>query len=341
MKLLVLGGTRFLGRHVVEEALSRGHAVTLFSRGRSPVPWPDRVVALEGDRDPRIGPGLTALAQVDTGAFDAVVDCSGYVPRVVDASARLLAERARRYLFVSSVSVYADVSRPGVDESGAVATLADPSTEEIVPNYGALKAACEAVVARVYGPRTTIVRPGLIVGPFDTTDRFGYWVARFVHPELLGDRDDRAVVPAPPEAPVQFIDVRDLAAFIVDAVEHDLGGTFNATSPRGRWSMGDLVAALRDVAGAEAPTPVWLDEKRLIAAGVEPWVALPLWVPASESDSVGAMAISCARAEAAGLSTRVLADTIRATAAWLAVRDNAGAWHHLLGPTDERSLLLA
>ncbi|HEX8740031.1 MAG TPA: NAD-dependent epimerase/dehydratase family protein [Casimicrobiaceae bacterium] len=341
MKLLVLGGTRFLGRHVVEEALSRGHAVTLFSRGRTPVPWPDRVVALEGDRDPRIGSGLTALAHAEPGVFDAVIDCSGYVPRVVDASARLLAGRTRRYLFVSSVSVYADLSRPGVDERAQVAALADPTTEDILPNYGALKAACEAIVAGVYGSRATIVRPGLIVGPFDTTDRFGYWVARFVHPEFLGDRDRRAVVPAPPEAPVQFIDVRDLAVFIVDAMERDLAGTFNATSPRDRWSMGALIDSLRDVAGAEAPAPVWVEEGRLIAAGVEPWVGLPLWVPASEPDSVGGMALSCARAEAAGLATRELADTIRATADWLATRDNAGAWGHVLGAAAERSLLPA
>ena len=341
MRLLVLGGTRFLGRHVVEEALSRGHAVTLFSRGRTPVPWPNRVVALEGDRDPRIGSGLTALAQAEKRALDAAVDCSGYVPRVVDASARLLAGRAGRYLFVSSVSVYADLSRPGVDERAEVAALADPTTEDILPNYGALKAACEAVVASVYGPRATIVRPGLIVGPFDTTDRFGYWVARFVHPELLGDRDRHAVVPEPPDAPVQFIDVRDLAAFIVDAVEGDLGGTFNAASPRGRWSMGELVDALHDVAGAEAPTPIWVDEERLIAAGVEPWMGLPLWLPGSEPDSAGLMAVSCARAEAAGLATRALADTIHATAAWLAARDNAGAWRHVLGAAAERSLLPA
>ncbi|MBS0327800.1 MAG: NAD-dependent epimerase/dehydratase family protein [Proteobacteria bacterium] len=341
MRLLVLGGTRFLGRHVVEDALRRGHAVTTFSRGRTVTPWPDRVLALVGDRDPRVAPGLSALAGAGTRGFDAVVDCSGYVPRVVDASASLLAQGVRRYVFVSSVSVYADLSRAGADESAPVATLADPATEDILPHYGALKAACEAAVSRVYGGRTTIVRPGLIVGPFDATDRFGYWVARFVHPELLGDRDARAVVPAPPERALQFVDVRDLAAFLVELVERDVGGTFNAASPQGRFTMGELIATLVDVAGAAAPAPVWLDEARLAAAGVEPWVGLPLWLPAAEPDHAGMMVVNCARAEAAGLATRELADTVIATAGWLAARDNAGAWRHVLGAALERELASA
>ncbi|MGC1817496.1 MAG: NAD-dependent epimerase/dehydratase family protein, partial [Casimicrobiaceae bacterium] len=238
MKLLILGGTRFLGRHLVEAALARGHDVTIFTRGRTPVPWQGRVTALTGDRDPRIAPGLAAL---DGASFDAAIDCSGYVPRVVEASARLLARRIARYLFVSSLSVYADVSRPGQDESTPVAVLADPATEDVMPNYGGLKAACETAVGRTYGARATQVRPGLIVGPHDATDRFGYWVARFVHPYLLGDRDPRAVVPAPPARPLQFIDARDLAAFILDLAEADAPGIFNACSPRGKWTMGDLV----------------------------------------------------------------------------------------------------
>lgn len=339
MKLLVLGGTRFLGRHVVEDALRRGHAVTTFSRGRTPNPWPDRVAALHGDRDPRAAPGLAELAEASMRGFDAVVDCSGYVPRIVEASARLLAQRVRRYVFISSVSVYADLSRPGADERAPVAALADPATEDVLPNYGALKAACESAVMRVYASRAAIVRPGLIVGPFDATDRFGYWVARFVHPQLLGDRDMRAVVPAPPERPLQFVDVRDLAAFVVDVAERDLEGTFNAASPRGHYAMRDLVRALGEVAGAAAPSPVWVDEARLVGAGVEPWVGLPLWLPSGEPDSAGMMAVDCARAEAAGLATRGLTDTITATAGWLAARDNAGAFRHVLDASAERRLV--
>ncbi len=337
MKLVVLGGTRFLGRHFVDAALARGHAVTLFTRGRNANPWGDRVVALTGDRDPRVGAGLAALAGA---SWDAVVDTSGYVPRVVGASADVLASRVARYLFVSSVSVYADTSRPGLDERAPVATLDDPATEEILKHYGGLKAACEAAVTERFGERATHVRPGLIVGPFDSTDRFGYWVARFVHPHLLGERAERVVVPAPPGQPMQVIDARDLAAWMLDLVERDVGGTFNAVSPAGQWTLGDLVETL--VAAAPSPpAPVWVDDATLLAHGVEPWVGLPLWLPASEPDSAGFMAIDTRKAMSTGLVTRPLAATVADTAAWLAQRDNADAWKHVLTAAKEREILAA
>jgi 2'-hydroxyisoflavone reductase len=335
MRLLVLGGTRFLGRHFVDVALSRGHAVTVFTRGRTPLPWDARVVALTGDRDPRVGSGLAALA---SGTWDAVVDTSGYVPRVVGASAELLAPRVGRYLFVSSVSVYADNAAPGVDEGARVATLADPSTEDVLPNYGALKAACEAAVAARFGARATQVRPGLIVGPHDATDRFGYWVARFLQPVLLGARAPQAIVPAPRERPIQVIDARDLAAWMLELVVRDVAGTFNAVSPAGYASMGDLVDTLVGMAAAP-PQAAWVDDATLLAHGVEPWVGLPLWIPASDADSAGFMSIDGRRARAAGLAPRALADTVADTAAWLASRDNAGAWKLVLDAQKERDIL--
>lgn len=335
MKLLILGGTRFLGRHLVDAALSRGDDVTIFTRGRQPVPWGDAVTALGGDRDPRIAPGLAAL---EHGTWDAVIDCSGYVPRVVEASARLLAARVHRYIFVSSMSVYAKTERPLMDERTPVAELADPSTEQVMEHYGALKAACEAVVQRIYGPRATHVRPGLIVGPFDGTDRFGYWVARFVDPAVLGSRPARAVVPAPRERPVQFIDGRDLAAWLLDLAVRDVAGTFNGCSPAFHWTMGDLVDALVEASPAP-PAPVWIDDDTLVAQGVTPWTGLPLWLPPSEPDSAGFMAMDCSRAQAAGLAIRPLADTIRDTAAWLAARDNAAAWKQVMSGDAERKLL--
>jgi 2'-hydroxyisoflavone reductase len=337
MNLLVLGGTRFLGRHVVEAALAHGHGVTVFTRGRNAVPWGSQVSALVGDRDPAIAPGLAAL---EPGIFDAVVDTSGYVPRVVGASAALLAPRVARYLFVSSVSVYADSSRPGLDETAQVATLANPLTEEILAHYGALKAACEVAVTQSFGARATHVRPGLIAGPFDATDRFGYWVARFLHPALLGARPARAVVPAPRERPIQFIDARDLATWIVELLERDIGGTFNAASPAGQWTMGDLIDAL--IAAAPAPPPsAWVDEALLAEHNVAPWIGLPLWLPQTEPDSAGFFAIDCTKAERAGLRTRALAKTIVGTGAWLAARDNAGAWQHVLDGDQERAILAA
>ena len=317
MRLLVLGGTRFLGRHLVEAALARGDDVTIFTRGRLPVPWGDRVTALAGDRDPQLAPGLDALAG---GAWDAVVDCSGYVPRIVEVSARLLAARTNRYVFVSSMSVYAKTEQPGMDERTAVATLDDPATEQVMEHYGALKAACEAVVERIFAERATNVRPGLIVGPLDGTDRFGYWVARFVHPSLLGDRAASAVVPAPRERPVQFIDARDLAGWLLDI------------------TMGDLVDAVV-AASPAAPALAWIDDATLVDAGVTPWTGLPLWLPPSEPDSGGFMTMDCSRAQRAGLEIRPLADTVVDTAAWLAARDNAGAWKHVLSADVERLLV--
>jgi 2'-hydroxyisoflavone reductase len=334
MKLLVLGGTRFLGRHLVDAALAAGDDVTIFTRGRQAVPW-RHVTALTGDRDPRIAPGLAAL---DDGTWDAVIDCSGYVPRIVEASAALLAPRVRRYLFVSSMSVYAKTERPGMDEATPLAALDDPATEAVLEHYGGLKAACEAAVARVFGMRATLVRPGLIVGPYDGSDRFGYWVARFIAPALLGDRPARAVVPEPPERALQFVDARDLAAWMLDLARRDVAGTFNACSPAWQFRMNDFVKAL--VAAAESPArPAWISEKTLVAHGIAPWVGLPLWLPPSDPDSAGFMTMNCTRAAKAGLATRPLADTIRDTAAWLATRDNAGAWKNVLSADAERSLL--
>ena len=337
MRLLVLGGTRFLGRHIVDAALARGDDVTIFTRGRSPVPWQGGVTALVGNRDPRMAPGLAAL---EGASWDAVIDCSGYVPRVVEAGARMLVSRVSRYVFVSSMSVYAKTDRPGMDERTPVIRLAGPATEAVMENYGGLKAACEAAVDRVFGVRATQVRPGLIVGPYDGSDRFGYWVARFLAPHLLGDRGTRAVVPAPPSRPLQFIDARDLAAWMLGVAAGDIPGTFNACSPAGQWTMQDLVGTLT-AAAQSPPGPAWIGDDALTAAGVVPWVGLPLWLPPSEPDSAGFMTMDCSRARDSGLATRPLVETIADTAKWLATRDNGGAWKNVLSPADERALLFS
>ena len=242
MHILFLGGTRFLGRHAVDTALARGHAVTLFTRGRTPNHWGGAVTMLAGDRDPKVAPGLDALARRKLGRrhrYQRVRSSRRAGVR------RLLRGRAARYLFVSSISVYADGGGAGRDESAPVGKLDDPATEEIAKYYGPLKAACEDEVRAAFGASAIIVRPGLIVGPHDSTDRFGYWVARFRHPSLLGDRAAQAVVPAPPDAPVQFIDARDLADWMIDLVEAKQSGTFNATSLAGHWTWGSMVDALR------------------------------------------------------------------------------------------------
>ena len=341
MKLLILGGTRFLGRHTVDAALARGHDVTVFTRGRIAPPWGPRVAHRVGNRDPALEPGLAALAG---GEWDAVIDTSGYVPRCVRASAQALAGRVGHYVFVSSLSAYAEPTPPGLTEAAPLAVLADSASEEIMTHYGALKAACEREVTAAFGAeRSALVRPGLIVGPHDATDRFGYWVARFLAPELLGERGAAIVVPAPRERPVQFVDARDLAVFILALCEQRAAGAFNACSERGQWTMGMLVDALVDRAarrGRTAP-PVWLDDEALLAAGIAPWTGLPLWIPASDPDSAGFMEFDCRPAHRAGLAERPLAATIDDTAAWLVERDNAGAWQQVLTAAQERDLVQA
>jgi len=334
MRILFLGGTRFLGRHAVDVALARGHAVTLFTRGRTPNHWGGKVTLLTGDRDPNVAPGLEVLRD---GTWEAVIDTSGYVPRVVRASAEMLRGRAGQYLFVSSISVYADGGGAGRDESAPVGKLDDPATEEVAKHYGPLKAACEDEVRAAFGAAAIIVRPGLIVGPHDATDRFGYWVARFRQPALLGDRPDQAVVPAPRNAPVQFIDARDLAVFMIDLIEANAGGTFNATSPDGLWTWNSMVDAL--CAGVSVPTPHWIDESLLLEQKVEPWTGLPLWIPSTFADEAGFMEFDCRRATAAGMRVRPLPETIDATAAWLAARDNGNAWKAVLTAQAEREIL--
>lgn len=338
MRLLVLGGTRFLGRHVVDAALARRYDVTIFTRGRTPVPWHEGVTRRAGNRDPEIAPGLDALEQ---GAWEGVIDTSGYVPRCVGASARLLAERVGHGLFVSSLSVYSDTSRDGQNEDAPVAALDDPATEDIAAHYGALKAACEREFLAAFAGRATIVRPGLIVGPHDPTDRFSYWVARFVRPQALGGRGPRAVVPAPRERALQFIDARDLAEWMLDLVTSRIEGTYNAVTPPGSMTMGGLVDALvTSSRGAGGTTDAaWVDDAKLVARDVVPWTELPLWLPASDPSMAGFMSFSCARALGHGLRFRPLDATLSDTAAWLAQRDHAGAWREVLSRAKEDALL--
>jgi len=341
MKLLVLGGTRFLGRHLVDAAIAAGHDVTIFTRGVTPSPWTDApIVHLVGDRDPRKGQGLTAL---DAGEWDAAIDLSGYVPRSVAASAHALVTRVAHYTFVSSMSVYADSSRPDLDESTPVATLEDPASEEVMAHYGPLKARCEDEIRSAFGERALIVRPGLIVGSHDPSDRFAYWVARFLLPEELGARPSEAVVPAPPSRPIQLIDARDLARWMLDATVARIGGTFNASSPPRLWTMGSLVDTLVQCTplAANPVTPRWIDEAELAEHGITPWTELPLWIPATDAESAGFMEFSSARALAHGLTIRPLAETIDDTAAWLAARKQESAWRNVLSADKERALLSA
>jgi 2'-hydroxyisoflavone reductase len=285
MRLLVLGGTKFLGRHVVAHALEQGHEVTTFTRSTS-MPGTE---ALHGDRD-------GSLDALRGRAWDGVVDTSGYLPDIVRRSAELLREAVQRYVFVSSVSVYADFSRP-VSE-------ASPLSEE--DDYGGNKARCEQVVEELYGDRSARVRAGLIVGPYDPTDRFTYWPRRIA-------AGGETLAPGNPDAPTQFVDARDLAAFLVQLALAGPGGVFNATGPLRPLTLRGLFERARDALGSDA-TFTWLDDEALLAAGVEPWTGLPLWLPGD--DYAGMAQADISRAVDAGLAFRPLADTVRDTFEW-------------------------
>lgn len=298
MQLLVLGGTVFLGRHAVAAALAAGHEVTLLHRGRSGADLFPDCEHLIGDRDG----DLSALAGR---RFDAVLDTCGYTPAQVGASLDVLADACEHYTFVSSVSVYAD-PRPGDDESAALAALpADHDGSLDGASYGPLKALAEQVLRERLGERACVVRPGLIVGPHDPTDRFTWWPRRLA-------AGGRSLAPSPAEAPVQLIDGRDLGAWLVRLAEARTPGTFNAVGDDRPLTRGDLVGACR--AAADDPAEVtWIDEAWLVDQGVQPWMELPLWIPAG---SDGMLAVSGARAVAAGLTCRPLAATCAETLAW-------------------------
>ena len=326
MKLLLLGGTVFLGRALTDGALAAGHAVTHFNRGRSAAADP-RVETLVGDRTA----SLEALAGR---RWDAVIDTSGYLPQVVDRSAMALRDAAGRYLFVSSISVYASFARAGLAESAPVLPPPDPLPDAMTwDNYGALKAACESAARALLGERALVVRPGLIVGPHDGTDRFTYWAHRVA-------RGGRVAAPIRASFPVQCIDVRDLAGWMIRLLEREASGTFNATSPPGALTMGEVLGASRDASGSDAAF-VWLAEDFLLAHGVKPWIDMPLWVPESDPEKRGFASVSVARALGAGLTFRPIAETAAATLAWSRTRPADHAWKAGLAPGRERELLAA
>jgi 2'-hydroxyisoflavone reductase len=302
-RLLILGGTHFLGRHAAEEALRRGHAVTLFNRGRSdPALFPE-AERLTGDRD-------GDLAALRDREFDAVLDTSGYVPRVVAQSAELLRGAAGRYLFVSSESVYATSRLDGVvDEDGRLHDPPAEDVEEVMEHYGGLKVACERVVEKAFGSDAVVVRPGLIVGPHDPTNRFTYWVRR-MHEAADGEP---VLAPATPDRQVQFIDARDLAAWMVDLLEGGPAGVYNADGPAEPITMGGALAACAAAAGT-TPRVEWVDEAFLLERKVEPWMGLPLWIP--EDDPEGLAVFDNRRAIAVGLSFRPVVETAADTLAW-------------------------
>lgn len=296
-KILILGGTGFIGPYMVREALRRGHSVTLFNRGKTNnTLFPD-LETIKGDRD-------GGLAGLQGRQWDAVIDNSGYVPRHVADSAYLLKRNVGRYIFVSSVSVYADFGVTN-SETSPLASIADETVEEVTgETYGALKALCEQRAAdQIDGDKLAILRPTYICGPGDHTDRFTYW-------PLRARRAGKMLWPGTPQDIIQVIDVRDLANFAIDCVDRNIFGTYNMVNPRGESTMGSLLRDCQALAGRGGEA-VWVDEAFLTAHGLYGGGELPIWFGSNP-----AIGFTAERALGAGLDTRPVRETIRDLLAW-------------------------
>jgi 2'-hydroxyisoflavone reductase len=322
VKLLVIGGARFSGRALTGFALERGHDVTVFHRGTgSDDPWPD-AEHIHADRNG----GLGAL---EGRSFDAVVDTCGYVPREVRESGAAMPD-VGLYAFVSSLSAHIDGARPYATEDDDLHEPPFPETEEVDGDtYGPLKVACEREVRGMFGDRALVIRPGLIVGPYDPTDRFTYWVRRVA-------AGGEVLAPAPADASAQWVDARDLATFVLTLCEQTRGGTYSAVTPPGAHTMGELLETCRTVSGSEAEL-TWVSREFLDEHGVEQWSDLPVWIP----EFPWFMLFDPSRAVAAGLTARPIDETVRDTLAWDRDREQTWPMGAGLAPDRERELLTA
>jgi 2'-hydroxyisoflavone reductase len=320
MRLLILGGTKFLGRATVDAALARGHEVTLFNRGlTNPDLYPD-VEKIRGDR-------THDLSALEGREWDALLDMATFLPRVVRLSVAALRSRVARYVYISSVSAYAAHGRPEEQEEGApVEQLDDPEAEDL-EHYGALKAVCESIVDEAFGERALIVRPGLIIGPHDPTDRFTYWPRRI-------DEGGHVLAPGAPTDPVQFVDVRDLGDWVVRATESGLHGIYNATGEV--LTFQDLLDECIRVTGSDANL-TWVRSDYLLGEGVVEWMGVPLWIASPGWQAANRVPV--AKAVAAGLTFRPLAETIADTIAWDKEREWPVADGVGLTPEREQELL--
>jgi 2'-hydroxyisoflavone reductase len=317
MKLLILGGTRFVGRHLVSTALARNHEITLFNRGKHSQTRETTIVeTIHGDRN-------SNLNKLSGRHWDAIIDTCGLLPRAVKASAAALADSVDLYVFISSISAFADMSQPGVDENGALARLTIEQLEEANAidasgqssaasygkMYGGLKALCEQEVREVFPNSHLIVRPGLIVGPYDYTDRFTYWVERVA-------AGGEVLAPGRRERRVQFIDARDLSQWIIQMLEHEPSGVYNANGKPGCVTMERLLEECKATTKSDALF-TWVDEDFLLSEQVMAWSELPLYLPEEAAPHLkGFMFVNSEKAIADGLKFRPLTETIADTLSW-------------------------
>lgn len=321
MRVMIIGGTRFVGRHIAEAVLAAGHELVLVNRGLTdPGAVPD-AEHVRADRDDGVPAVLAGRA------FDAVIDTCAYFPRHIEGLAPI-AEDVDHYTLISTVSVYREPVRPGTDEAGAVWTVEGAPRDEIASaaGYGGLKVLCEQAAERIFAGRALIVRAGLLAGPHDHTGRFTYWPRRFSAP---GD-----ILAADPDQPVQVLDARDLAAWVVDCAERRMTGVFNAVGPESATTFADVADACRVATGSDAAVE-WAGSAFLLAHRIEPWSELPLWLP---PDHAAFCRIDNRRALAHGLRCRDLRETARDALAWESGRGEP-AGEGFLAPARERELL--
>ena len=326
MNVLVIGGTRFVGRHITDAFIARGHCVTQFNRGISNTEVRSDVETIHGDR-------ANDLERLGDRRWHAVIDTCGYTPDVLERSARYFADRVERYLFISTISVYGESQTNAPAEDAPLQALpADADRTQMTPEtYGALKALCEAVVQSTYRHRATVLRPGLVAGPHDPTDRFTYWPVRV-------DAGGAVLAPVAPDEPLQYIDVRDLAQFAVHAVERGDGGTYNCVTPKGSLHFGDLLEACARVSGSPVSF-TWVGADFLREKEVAPWSDMPLWIPKGDPHRAITSADS-SRALVQGLKIRPVSETVRDTLTWArAAGKRPGALGAGLDPSREAALL--
>lgn len=342
LNLLILGGTSFIGPHIVERALERGHSITLFNRGKTNPNIFPQLEKLQGNRDPQKGEGLAALEKkVKAGVrYDGVIDTSGHYPRWVRGSAELLRDNAGQYVYISSLSALASHAEPGMDETAPAAQLEDPTVEtmgENYENYGGLKALCEKTATEVMDGRATCLRPGLIVGPRDNVPRFTWWPVRI-------ERGGEVLAPGNHDDPVQYIDGRDLARFVVKAIEDQTMGLFHLNGPTSPTNIAEVLYGCKAVIGGDV-TFTWVPADFLEQHQVQGWSHMPLWIP-PKGDYRGFHRVDCSKAIAAGLTTRPLAETVRDTLEWYHAwpakhPDKEFRWYGGIDPEREQKVIAA
>ena len=330
MNLLLLGGTGFLGPQIVEAAVARKHTVTLFNRGKTRKNLFPDVEKLQGDRDKDDYESLKGRK------WDACIDTSANVAHWMRKSTEALAGHVKHYLFTSSISVYPmnSFQKPGKDETAPVEQLAADADEEkfTMELYGAHKAKCEQILMEAMPGHATVVRPGLIVGPHDFSDRFTYWPSR-------ADRGGEVLAPGAPDSPVQFIDARDLGEWIVQLVEDGHAGIYNATGPRTPYTMAEMLYGCKAITTSD-PHFTWVDEAFLLEQQVGPWMEMPLWIP-QDPENLGFSQVSIEKALAHGLKFRPFAETARATLEWAKARPANYKWRAGLEAQKEAAILEA